>query len=97
MQKLHKSIAKAEKADVLYRKGIGHPLTLLYIILWWKRCKPQKSKFMRVHAIEQYQMEQHLPTGKGRRVVKILRPFFLISTDLIKDYKILSKITQRCF
>ena len=36
-----------------------------------------------VHAIEQYQMEQHLPTGKGRRVVKILRPFFLTSTAFV--------------
>ena len=38
-----------------------------------------------MHAIEQYPMEQRLPTGKGRRIVTILRPFFLTTTELIKD------------
>ncbi len=33
-----------------------------------------------VHVIEQYTMEQFLPTEKGRRIVKILRPFFFIGT-----------------
>ena len=35
---------------------------------------------MWVHAIEQYPMEQYLPIGKGRRIVKILRPFFFTRT-----------------
>ena len=37
-----------------------------------------------MHAIEQYQMEQHLPTGKRRRIVKILRLFFLTVNYTIK-------------
>ena len=35
---------------------------------------------MREHAAEQYPTEQYLPTGKGRRIVKILRPFFFTRT-----------------
>ena len=37
----------------------------------------QKIPDVRMPAIEQYQMEQYLPAEKGRRIVKILRPFFL--------------------
>ena len=36
-----------------------------------------------MYAIEQYPMKQRLPTGKGRRIVKILRPFFLTSTAFV--------------
>ena len=39
-----------------------------------------KNSHRRVYVIEQYPMEQFLPTGKGREIVKISRPLFLIST-----------------
>ena len=36
-----------------------------------------------VPAIEQYEKMKHLPTGKGRRIAKIPRPFFLTSTAFV--------------
>ena len=48
------------------------------------RCVPALRQVrVTVHAIEQYQMEQYLPAEKGRRIVKILRPFFLTSTAFV--------------
>ena len=58
----------------------------------WKKPPPGGAP-----AIKQYQIESYLPKGKGRRIVKIPRPFFLTSTALIKDNKILPKTTQRHF
>ena len=55
-------------------RGDGHRLSRLGVFARDHSNHPKKAR-LRMHAIEQYQMEQHLPTGKGRRIVQILRLF----------------------
>ena len=47
------------------------------------KAKHIKSLPRGVSAIEQYEIQTYLPTGKGRRIVKIPRPFFLTSTAFV--------------
>ena len=48
--------------------------------LFFNICPQKQNAPQVVPAIEQYEKMKHLPTGKGRRIAKIPRPFFLTST-----------------